>query len=356
MSRRLGAGGVLVVGAAVWIACAGETSVSVDDLEGRPCDARYDCATHLGLDCIRGACLCPTPGDRVCCLHDEEPCGRECRPASECAEAQDAGATPGDLMTCDTPEDCPKPVDTRCGVATCTDGVCGLDLVPEPEHQPRGDCIVLKCGPLGKIYKEVTLADAFNDGNECTVDSCNKAKKTTRTTPVERGPSPSSSGYCDGQGHWVACLRPEDCRNPALTCSKSGACVPTWCENGIFESLFGETAQDCGGECDPCPAGLPCATDADCKEHVCSDGMCARATCRDQVQNGSETGVDCGGASCDRCTAGQGCAQHNDCTSDVCSLGTCATPSCDDGVMNGDENAVDCGGSCPCGTDTEQDP
>ncbi len=48
------------------------------------------------------------------------------------------------------------------------------------------------------------------------------------------------------------------------------------------------------------------------------------STCDDGIQNGDETGVDCGG-SCPPCT----------------------TPTCDDGMQNGDEIGVDCGGSCP---------
>ncbi len=48
------------------------------------------------------------------------------------------------------------------------------------------------------------------------------------------------------------------------------------------------------------------------------------ATCTDGIQNGNETGVDCGG-DCAPC------------------------PTCDDGIMNGDETGVDCGGICdPC--------
>ena len=53
----------------------------------------------------------------------------------------------------------------------------------------------------------------------------------------------------------------------------------------------------------------------------------ATPTCTDGVQNGDETGVDCGG-SCEPCAP---------------------TASCDDGVQNGNETGVDCGGSCsPC--------
>ena len=51
-----------------------------------------------------------------------------------------------------------------------------------------------------------------------------------------------------------------------------------------------------------------------------------RPTCKDGIQNGTETGIDCGG-SCPAC------------------------PTCKDGIQNGDETGVDCGGSCPraCG-------
>ncbi|NOQ92064.1 MAG: hypothetical protein GQ552_05020 [Flavobacteriaceae bacterium] len=57
----------------------------------------------------------------------------------------------------------------------------------------------------------------------------------------------------------------------------------------------------------------------------CSDDSDnSKLSCFDGIQNGNETGVDCGG----------------DCT-------PCAT--CDDGIQNGDETGIDCGGSCaPC--------
>ncbi len=79
-----------------------------------------------------------------------------------------------------------------------------------------------------------------------------------------------------------------------------GGPAPT-CTDGIQNG--NETGVDCGGpDCDPCP------------------------TCNDGIQNGGETDVDCGGPDCDPC------------------------PTCNDGIQNGDETGVDCGGSCPpCG-------
>jgi hypothetical protein len=47
------------------------------------------------------------------------------------------------------------------------------------------------------------------------------------------------------------------------------------------------------------------------------------ATCNDQLQNGDERGVDCGGTACP----------------------PCPPPSCTDGLQNRDETGVDCGGT-----------
>jgi hypothetical protein len=84
-----------------------------------------------------------------------------------------------------------------------------------------------------------------------------------------------------------------------------GAPVAPTCDDGIQNG--DETGVDCGGS--TCPA-------------------CPEPTCNDGIQNGDETGVDCGG-SCNACPA-----------------------TCDDGIQNGDETGVDCGGtSCsPCDT------
>lgn len=51
-------------------------------------------------------------------------------------------------------------------------------------------------------------------------------------------------------------------------------------------------------------------------------------TCDDGIQNGDETGVDCGGSTCSDCPV---------------------IPTCDDGIQNGNETGLDCGGDCaPC--------
>jgi len=74
------------------------------------------------------------------------------------------------------------------------------------------------------------------------------------------------------------------------------------CTDGVQNG--DETGVDCGGSCAPC------------------------VSCNDGIQNGDEDGVDCGGSNCAPCA------------------------SCNDGVQNGNETGVDCGGPdcAPCNT------
>lgn len=116
--------------------------------------------------------------------------------------------------------------------------------------------------------------------------------------------------------------------------ANSGGCggpVEPTCNDGVQNG--DETGVDCGGP--DCPA---------CPEPSCDDGL----------QNGDETGVDCGGANCPPCT-GPTCddgVQNGDETGIDCGGADCpACPAtCSDGIQNGDETGIDCGGSnCdPC--------
>ena len=76
-----------------------------------------------------------------------------------------------------------------------------------------------------------------------------------------------------------------------------------------------------------------------------------RPTCKDGIQNGDETGVDCGG-SCPRACGARSCIRDENCLlGEICVRETCTpNPQCSDGIQNGTETGVDCGGNCPqCG-------
>ncbi len=70
-------------------------------------------------------------------------------------------------------------------------------------------------------------------------------------------------------------------------------------------------------------------------------------TCSNGKLDAGETDVDCGGPQCKDCNDGKTCSAGSDCTSKICSASKCQVPSCTDGQQNGSESGLDCGGLCP---------
>jgi len=85
-----------------------------------------------------------------------------------------------------------------------------------------------------------------------------------------------------------------------------------------------ETGLDCGGRCKRCNIGDSCKSDNDCDDSSCTRGTCTAFPCADGVQDGQETDVDCGGGSCRKCAGGRGCGADADCFGGRCVGGACA--------------------------------
>ena len=133
---------------------------------------------------------------------------------------------------------------------------------------------------------------------------------------------------------------------PDPTIAGPGTCVDQ-VKNGS------ETDVDCGGSglCPACAATKACAVPTDCASQVCTGAICQAPTCSDSARNGSETDTDCGGA-CGACDLGKQCKGGPDCLTGACVGGRCMAASCTDGVRNYDETDIDCGGSCgQCGVE-----
>ena len=88
-----------------------------------------------------------------------------------------------------------------------------------------------------------------------------------------------------------------------------------------------ETDVDCGGpQCSAigvvCALGQMCAADGDCdRSGQCEAGI--STSCSNDVVDGVETGVDCGGATCKaRCAISVGCIIDGDCSSTKCDTAT----------------------------------
>ena len=129
-----------------------------------------------------------------------------------------------------------------------------------------------------------------------------------------------------------------------------------YCDNGVIDK--NETDVDCGSSCPTkCAEGQHCLQDTDCESNVCDqeecqllpkadgdpcddgaecesgvcDETCQAPACDDDIQNGDEEDVDCGGASCTPCLAsiGEACQNNDECASGVCyTEGTNTCVSC----------------------------
>ncbi len=177
------------------------------------------------------------------------------------------------------------------------------------------------------------------------VASCNDSIKNYGETDVDCGGLICQP--CDDGKH---CIKDNDCKSKYCY---YGICTTVSCSDGIQNQ--DETDIDCGGPCDKCDIGKRCRKNSDCTTDYCQNGICANQAinkgceitpnCTDQIRNGDETDVDCGG-SCKQCSDGKRCQLDSDCTNNYCYQGICKTPTCSDGVKNQGETGIDCGGPC----------
>ena len=239
---------------------------------------------------------------------------------------------------------------------------CGPDLDFEKDHclndekdddETDVDCGGESCEPCvagqACLVEDDCLSRICSRG-ECIVESCDDGIPNGLETDVDcGGPDPECARCDDGED----CEKDGDCRSNI--CTEAGTCgtEPTCADE---TANGGETDIDCGGptECPRCNVGRRCEDDSDCESNLCTpEGRCdAIATCDDEIRNGLETDVDCGGADpdCERCDDGKDCARDGDCRSNICTdAGTCGTePTCADETANGGETDIDCGGATNC--------
>jgi hypothetical protein len=132
---------------------------------------------------------------------------------------------------------------------------------------------------------------------------------------------------------------------------------PAWCTDQVKDG--DETDVDCGGHCPRCGPRMGCLVDADCSEtaagcDVASGGcycdavafICVHSHCYDHVKDADESAGDCGGATCVLCAVGEPCASDADCASAGCDAVSlrCIDDPCADHRKDGRESDVDCGG------------
>jgi hypothetical protein len=168
-------------------------------------------------------------------------------------------------------------VDTECKSRTCNAGTCGESFAPAGtvvSSQTLNDCKENQCDGAGAIVAVPKDSDPpLEDGNQCTDQTCSEG--AVQFPPLLEG---------------TACNQ-----NGGQVCNSAGSCVA--CVDGS-----------------QCPSG------------VCSNNACQNPACDDNVKNGSESDVDCGGSCATKCANGKTCNANPDCQSGNCNGGTCAAP------------------------------
>lgn len=121
------------------------------------------------------------------------------------------------------------------------------------------------------------------------------------------------------------------------------------CEDNLKNGI--EEGVDCGGPCPSCPTCNDTIQNQG-EGGVDCGGPCADPcpSCIDSIKNQNESDIDCGGE-CSQCAGGQKCLKSLDCESLRCTQLICTFANCSDEIKNQVEEGVDCGGPCPrlCG-------
>ncbi len=312
---------------------------------GKTCTAASDCASNL---CVGGVCSADACLDRV---RNGTETGVDCG-GPTCTARCAAGAA------CAVNADCTSNVCNTtlrvCAASTCGDGLLTSGSETDVDcgstcgaSNPAARCAVNKnCAASSDCASGVCNLTTLR----CVPDQCFDGVRNGSETDVDCG------GSCDPKCAAARlCAVNADCQSGS--CNAMGRCASDQCSDGRLNG--NETGVDCGGSCaTKCGVGQGCTSGADCvhpqmlvgQPGYCSvtSFVCTASSCGDGVQDGDETGLDCGGSCTTKCPLGPGCNVNADCVSGICNATThlCVASQCQDGVRNGTETDIDCGGTC----------
>ena len=302
------------------------------------CDDGIQNGNETGIDCGGSCTACPTCDDG---LQNGDETGVDCGGSCTACATCDDGIQNGDETGVDCGGSC-----NPCGCSGVEVTVTiNLDNYPEETSwQISGVAGVVASGGTYPSAPDGSTVTA----SECLADGC-----YTFTVFDSYGDglccSYGSGSYtvADASGTTYASGASFGSSESTDFCVSSTGPQPT-CDDGIQNG--DETGIDCGGSCAACATCDDGIQNGDETGIDCGGSCAACPTCNDGILNGDETGIDCGG-SCPACISCNDGIQNGDETGIDCggSCAPCAT--CDDGIQNGDETGIDCGGSCdPCET------
>jgi hypothetical protein len=206
----------------------------------------------------------------------------------------------------------PDPSD-NCQARQCVNFTCGPypgnSTTAAAQFQMPGDCQKVVCDGNGGHLVVPDAGDPLDDANVCTADACSGVGTTTNHTPTNQGGQcgVTASIVCDAFGE-CGCQTNADCTLPK-TCGGGNPGTPLVC--GCTKKTCVQQGATCGTASDGC-------------------GGAGTINCNDNVKNGGESDVDCGGTGqCQvKCINGKKCTQNTDCASNNCADGVCCDFPC----------------------------
>jgi hypothetical protein len=235
----------------------------------------------------------------------------------------------GTSLPCGTPLDCPQT--NPCAAYTCDDSRCQVSFAPTGtpvSGSPPGDCRRRVCSEGGTVSELADEGDPFDDGNDCTSDTCSGS--TPQHTNLSDGTAcgmPGAMLHCEA-GVCIGCTQPGQCSYNAC---QDPTCVAMQC--GTMPKPMGTVVLD--------------ANNADCVQEVCDgNGMtelgadpddvpddmldCTLGVCQgmDPIFSVEPNGTACPTgycyeSACSECGIDSNCTMPEVCCTGVCTPGGC---------------------------------
>ena len=233
---------------------------------------------------------------------------------------------------CASPSDCPGS-DVTCSFRTCEQATCGVSFAAAASACSEdggnvcdGDGACVQCLQDEDCEPFHTCNTAQN---LCDAGPCANGVMDGEETDVDCGGS-----ECEGCANGEICALFTDCASRRCVAE---ACEP--CADDVDCQLVDYCVADsCIEKKDN---AADCAEGRECKSGNCADDFCCDNKCQLDCQSCKMPGEEGTCVLIDADTDPEG-----DCAPGVCGGG--AACSCSDGVQNGEETGVDCGGSvCP---------
>ncbi|MBI4701727.1 MAG: hypothetical protein HY744_11315 [Deltaproteobacteria bacterium] len=153
-------------------------------------------------------------------------------------------------------------------------------IVPSRMWLLGASAVAVGAGCAGEPSLDSVQCNTAADCPKLAAGGCRRSACVSGACGLDVVPagSPCSEGgghVCGGDGRCVECTQEEKCAAGKVCDELAGKCVPAPCTNDVLDGE--ETAVDCGGPtCEPCATGETCAKADDCQGGWCETGVCQK--------------------------------------------------------------------------------